>query len=569
MPPQPIPQQSQPNQKLFMDLSGRGGLAPRWFGDEGDTIAQYPQYRYLGDQDQTPTYSYKSTASQFAAGVYNPTRRYGFMAPAPNSYTTITNNTGGGSFKNEWRCTLYDSAMTTAFAGENGDQMVNSNSVGGTVWQTSLGGFNPGIANCTAVTDLESYQVNGVRQVFFAYQKASSGDIGICVTSGGAPVSNNNTWMSGTSTTPPTLGTGNDYFMTVADNGYMYVGDGNKVHKFDGTSATGGTNGTWTANVLVAPPSFVFLDGVDFKGSLWLAVEDAPVVISDTSAFSGNTCGVYLWDRQSTIVNMVDFIPLKGIKNIKKIFVTQEGRVRVLCLSSKRTTQIREFDGSVFQIIDEQALVSFPLYRDSVAIAGSLVYWMGSDGRMYSYGAITGGEQEQLYIIGDMTSIPQSSFNAGAILFIDANASTTVTRTAVCLSIKDATPTVYNRIWYPNAVGGTPSTGNVFTLVKYFPVPVKINYARVWHNAGNTSGATQQGTLSIFLNQATSANKTFAITRDDIGKGYKYCPLNQGLKNVVIAIQAEIQWSAVNIADATDWMPRVLEIDYEPIPRLL
>ena len=561
--------QQQGSQKLFMDLSGRGGLAARWFGDEGDTIAQFPQYRYIGDQDQNPTYSYKSSTSQFAAGVYSPTRRFGYMCPSPASFTTITEDSGPSDFTNEWRTTIYDPFVDSYFAGENGPLLWGGSS-GSTAMTLSLSSAIAGTN--VKLTDLELYQVNGTRKLFFSYQETGSGgNIGILQTdTGGTIISNNNTWLHSTAAGGFYLGSTNDHFMVVADNGYMYVGDGNAVHKIDGTLLTGGTNGTATQNVLVAPPNFIFLDGVDHKGSLWLAIEDTPLAFSNTAAFSGNKCGVYVWDRQTTIVNMTDYIPLYGVKNIKKIYVTQQGTVRVICMSSKRTTQIREFDGSVFQIVDEDAMVSYPTYRDSVAIAGSMVNWLGTDARIYGNGIIAEGENEQTYIVGDASGVQATgSFTAGAIIFIWSNASTTVSKTAIVLSIKDSTPAVYNRIWFPNGITATPSTGNVFTLVKYFPYPVKINYVRVYHNTGATSGATQQGTLSVFLNQATSANKTFAITRDDISKGYKYCPINQGLKGVVTSIQAGIQWSAVTTADATDWMPRMLEVDYEPIARLL
>ena len=358
--------------------------------------------------------------------------------------------------------------------------------------------------------------------------------------------------------------------MTVADNGFMYIGDGNLVHKVDGTVATGGANGTVTANVLVAPITYTFLDAVDFKGSMWFAIVDTPQGNENATAYSGTTCGVYVWDRQSTIVDMTDFIPLRGVKSIKRIFVTNTGKVRLICLSSKRTTQIREFDGSVFQIIDEEAMVAYPLYRDSVAQAGDLVYWMGGDGRIYAYGSIVPGETEQNYIIGDATAyVPNTNARAGAILFVYNNGDLTTSKTAITLSTYTATPSVNNLRWFPNGTGATPSTSQVFTLVKYFPIPVKINYVRVYHNAANTSGSTVQGTLNIYLNQATSANKQFNITRDDIAKGYRYCEINQGLKNVVTGIQAGIQWASVSTSDTTDWMPRLLEVDYEPIPRLL
>lgn len=535
-------------------MSGVQGMAPRWYGDEGDTISQFPQFTTVG------------TPGQIAAGIYNPDRRYGFMAPTTNSFFTVTENDGTYNFVNEWRATVYDAAGHAWFA-ENGNLIWREN-VAFTQLQTGVSVQSiPAISGCI-VTDMEVYQINGVRNIFYTYQNpgATKGDMGNIISpdSGGT--------VNFLSTTPVgafNLGQDNDHFMVVADNGYMYIGDGNFIHKFDGTTLTGGANGTATANVLVTPPAYTFTDGVDFKGTTWFTVVDTPVVNASSVAFSGNNCGVFVWDRQTTIVNMEDFIPVRGVRNIKKIWVTQDGKVRILCMSAKRTTQIREYNGVVFETVAEAHLVSYPTYRDSVQIAGTMVYWLGGDARTYAYGALVNGTPEQLYVPGDMTSVPQTNFTAGAMLFVDANSSTSVSRTGFSFSIKDATPTVFNKIWHPNLTATFSAPGNVYSLVQYFPYPVKINYARIYHNTGSTAGATVQGTLNVYLNQATTATKAFSVTRDDIVKGWKYLPINQGAKNAVFSIQVSVTWPTnVVTSDTTDWMPRMLEVDYNPLPKL-
>lgn len=539
-------------------MTGLLGLAPRWFGDEGDTISEYPQYRYLG------------TKGQIAAGVYNPDRRYGFMCPSSATFTAVTESDVTYNFTNEWRATIYDSAGHAWF-GENGNLLWRE-TTNGVFSQLRTGVSAAAICALTTarITDLEIYQINGVRNVFYSYQNSAGsaiGDIGNIISpdAGGAV----NWFSSVASGGSAGLGPLNDHFMVVADNGFMYVGDGNYVHKVDGTTLTGGTNGTITPQVLVTSASYVFADGVDFKGYTWFVVIDNPLVNGDTTSFSGNTCGIYVWDRQTTIANVEDFIPIKGVKSIKKIYVTQSGKLRILCMSAKRTVQIREYNGAVFETITESALVSYPLYRDSVAIAGNFIYWMGGDAKVYAHGYLVPGLDEQLFTIGDMTAVPSGSFGAGATLYIDANASVTVARTALMFSISDSSPAVNNKIWYPNVTGGSPSQIPVYSLVNYFPFPVKINYVRMYHNAGNTSGSTVQGTLNIYANQATSPTITSNITRDDINKGWKYIPFNQGAKNAVFSVQTSVTWTAgIGISDATDWMPRMLEIDYVPLPKL-
>lgn len=546
------------SQKMYLDLSGRNGLAPRWYGDEGDTIMQYPQYRSINAAN---------TKDQMAAGIYNPERRYGFMTPSSASFTTVTENDGSFNFLNEWRATIYDSAGHAWFA-ENGYFIWRENS-GFTQLQTGNSVQSLVAITTAKVTDLEIYQINGVRNIFYSYQNSAGGakgDIGNIVSpDSGGDVN----WFTATATGGSAgLGISNDHFMVVADNGFMYVGDGNYIHKVDGTTLTGGTHGTITPQVLVTSASYVFTDGCDFKGATWFSVVDNPLTNGNSASFSGNTCGIYIWDRQTTVANVEDFIPIKGVRDIKKIYVTQAGKVRILCMSAKRTTQIREYNGAVFETIQEAHLVSYPTYRDSLSIAGNVVYWLGGDGRTYSHGYLVPGMPEQLYIVGDMTGVPQTSFAAGATLYIDANTNLTITRTALMFSISDSTPAIYNRIWYPNLLGGLPSTSKVYTLVNYFPFPCKINYVRAYHNSGNTSGTTVQGTLGILLNQSTTANVSSLITRDDINKGWKYIPVNQGAKNAVVAIQATISFAAVLTSDTNDWMPRMLEVDYSPLEKL-
>lgn len=561
-----------PSQKMYIDVSGRGGLAPRWYGDEGDTIEQHPEFRHLGKSDLQTAFVGESTATDMASGSWNPSRRFGFMCPINISFTSLTESDAGFAFTNQWRATIYDPSVSSLYVAENGPLIWGSGSSGSyTDFKTIVGGTIGGTN--VKVTDLEIYQVNGVRQIMFSYTNdTGGGNIGIFQpNSNGTTVTNNNTWLQGTCTSGFYLGAQNDHFMVASDNGFLYVGDGNAVHKIDGTAATGGAAGTATQNVLVAPPSFTFMDGVDFKGSMWFAIQDTPVAFADTSSYSSGTCGVYVWDRQTTIVSMTDFIPVKGMKSIRKIYVTQSGKVRIIGMSSKRTIQIREFDGSVFDTIDESAMVSWPTYRDSLTVAGNLVYWLGQDSRIYAHGPVVPGESDRLFIMGDATAVTQASFTTGAILFFENNSSVTVSKTGVYFSIKDSSPTVYNKLWFPNGVGGSPGQDNVFTLVKYFPQFVKVNYVRIYHHVGSASTSSiQQGTFKIYFNQDTINPIQFIITKQDVGKGYRYCPLNQGAKNAVFAIQAAFHWDASTVlADGTDWMPRLLEVDYTPIEKLM
>lgn len=580
-------QQPVQSNKLYIDLSGRGGLAPRWFGDEGDTLAQHPEFRYLGTQDQiTPTLG-ESTAYDLAAGIWNPSRRYGFMAPANNSFTSVSNGTGT-SFGREIRATCFDPVSQYAFFAENGS---GDGTTGGSVFQnasitSNTWGLNSSLSwpiSGAIFTDLAMYQINGTDYLFACYTtNESSGDILVMTPSSGS--GGNATWLTATSSGGSALKDFDHFF--IPSSYYMYVVDYFAVHRIDGTSQTGGTNGTALMNVLLVAPNLQITAGTMWNGNIWLGVSEntppsqqvsniLPFSTALSSAYSSNQARVYTWDESVTSIENVDYITITGVITIQKLYVTRSGKLRMVCISSKRTLQIREYNGVTFDVIEEAGIESAANYRGSYSQGGDLMWWVGRDNNIYTHGPVAPGEIDQLTIQGNISGIPNNASKfTGATLFLDNNNATTTSRTGLFVSIYDSTgTTTYNKMWYPNATGNTPHVGNVYSLVKYFPELVKVNYARVYHHVGTISNAsTQQGTLSIYLNQATSANKTFSITQQDIAHGYKYCPINQGAitGGAVFAIQVEIQWATgTTTADATDWLPRILEVDYTPISKLL
>lgn len=584
-------QPQQESQKLFIDLSGRGGLSPRWFGDEGDTTSQFPQYRYIGSQDQTTPTLGESTAYDLAAGIWNPSRRYGYMAPANNSFSSITNSSGV-PFSNEIRASCYDSPSGHAFFADNGS---STRTGGATIYEnasitsnswvaaTAGGTFTYPLTNeADYFTDIKMYQIDGGPFAFATYVNSSQNLSDIVVFQpGGGSTGASSQWLSSV-----TSGSFNapiaDYFF-IPSTYYMYMVGGNMVHRLDGTSETGGGNGTALANVLLAASNVVFTHGISWNGSIFIAASQcitaytgpgAPssVLPFDNSSYSSDQARVYEWDESITSIEDVNYITITGVKVIQKLYVTRSGKLRMLCISSKRTLQIREYNGVTFDAIEEAGINSYIRYRDSFQVAGDCVAWIGSDGNFYQHGPVAPGEVDQLTIIGSSATLftSPSTTRLGATLFLDNNNSSTTSRTAFLISgIDTNVGTAVNKMWYPNIKGTTPNQGNVFSLVKFFPTVSKVNYVRVYHNAGSLTGTTVQGTLSIYLNQATTPNKTFSITTSDVNKGWKYCPVNQGAKNAVFGIQVEIQWNTgTTTSDSSDWLPRTLEVDYIPLDKL-
>lgn len=583
----------QPSQKMYFDLSGRGGLAPRWFGDEGDTFAQHPEYRYIGSEDQTTATMGESTASDMAAGVWNSSRRYGFMAPANNSFTTITNGTGTPNAR-EIRATCFDPLTKTAFYADNGSP---TPSAGATIWQNSTITSNAWTLNSNfswplagvaiSFTDITMYQINGVPYVFASYDNnSSSGDI-LTMLPGGGATGATATWLSGTASGRFHLQTFDHFFINAPY--YLYVVENNLVHRLDGTAATGGASGTALQSVLIASANIIFTDGVSWNGNIYLAAtETSPtfqqvssIFPPDNSTYSSTQCRVYVWDESVTSIGNVQYITISGVKSISKLYVTRAGKFRMISVASNRRLQIREYNGVTFDVIQESSITSMPRYRKSFQQAGDCITWVGADGYIYQHGPIAQGEQDELLVIGSVAGLftsPATTF-MGASIFLDNNSisgnvwnpGSAVVRTGMLISGYDSLAgAAVNSMWYPNQTGNTPYVGNVFTLVKYFPALVKVNYARIYHHVGTQPiPTTVQGTLNIYLNQASASPLPYNITQQDVATGYKYCPINQGAKNAVFAIQAEVNWAVgTTTNDATDWMPRILEIDYTPLEKL-
>jgi hypothetical protein len=575
-----------PSQKMYIDISGRGGLAPRWFGDEGDTFSQHPEYRYIGTEDQKTATDGETTASDFAAGVWNPSRRYGYMAPANNSFTAVANSTGT-SYAREIRATCYDPLSKKAFYAENQNTTA---ATGCSIWinvtntattwsllntptwswpNTTIYGF----------TDCVIYQLNGVPYMLASYMtSSSSGDI-LAFGTNGDTTNNSINWLTAVASGGSALGIWDHFF--VPSTYYLYIVEQNFVHRIDGTSQTGGAGGTFVAKVLVASANAVFTAGISWNGNLFLAAVDAPptfqtvssIFPGDNSTYSSNQARVYVWDESVTTIENVQYITITGVKTISKMYVNRAGNLRMLCVSSKRTLQVRQYNGVTFDVIEEGGIQTMPRYRACIQQAGDCIVWQGADGYIYQHGPVTTGETDQLNIIGDTASFvsERASSFFGAMLFLDNNNLANKSRTSISVSVYDSnTSAIYNKLFYPNITGVTSHTGNVYTMVKYFPQLVKVNYARVYHHVGTASvPATIQGTLSIYLNQASSNPLQYSITQQDIAKGFKYCKISQGAAAAVFGIQAEIQWASVTTSDDTDWLPRMLEIDYTPIDKLL
>lgn len=418
---------------LEIDLSGRGGLAPRFWGDIDRTTSE-PQFRLATT----------SKPGQMSDGVWNPFRLYGYLAPANATMTAVT--ASSGSYANNWRTAIYDRDNDDFYLGDNGPYLWKGDSLDVLTISNVL---DLGATGTPIILDTEIYQINGVRKMFVVYEADDALNVGIS----SLPYNNatdNPEWLSGgtlpydgqtgnfaaglkitgatsgatawivsdadggatgtltlryikgifvdneiitdsatgsatvngTVTFTTTGGFGNaltgDAFIEVADNGFAYLFADNAVHKIDGT-INGGSTGTVSANVLLFPPYFRITDAVDYRGLMFIGIHQYSAEARSTyGAVHTDTqkIGVYIWDRLSSVVNTRDYVPIQGCKGIRRIYVSPEGKVRVFAINSENVSVILEYNGSSFIPIVETGILGGPRWRDAVTTISGCTVWM-------------------------------------------------------------------------------------------------------------------------------------------------------------------------------------------------
>lgn len=528
----------------------------------------------VSDATGTPSIRYLASDGEMVQGLFNPIRKYGFMSPVPAGFTAVTESDGTYNFAQELRATIYDETNNIAFLAEDNDQIFDSIAGATSGLVSRLGGIIAAAAG-THITDMEIYQINGVKNLFVSYMKTGGGDImRSSIVANPNSFSSNATWLSGTVAGAITTGATNDVFMRTSDNGYMYIFDGASIHKLDGTTATGGANGTLTSNVIVFPFGFNITDAVDFKGSLYCAIQTATPngdTAFEDNSYPSRVCGVYVWDRQSAVTSSVDFIPMSGVKDIRRLYVTNEGELRAIVVSSQRRTQIRRYNGSTFDLVAELGTQSFPLYRDSVGFMGDMVVWIGYDGKIYAHGKLiplslyhvmgTPMVMDQLYPIGDMTTEVGASGTYGAILVVDNDGSATTPRDGILIGAKANGGTIKNRYFYPNSTGTAPMAGNAITPVKMLRKLSTLNYINIFCAPTVGTGSTQIAQVKVYTNMSSTALLTFSVTKDMASRGYVTIPVAKPFCN---AVQLEIIWDTSTTIGTDDFFPATAEIDYTP-----
>tara|TARA_R100001086_G_C11848217_1_gene261028 strand:- start:16223 stop:18580 length:2358 start_codon:yes stop_codon:yes gene_type:complete len=346
-------------------------------------------------------------------------------------------------------------------------------------------------------------------------------------------------------------------FMRLADNGFAYVFAGNQVHKIDGNT-TGGTDGTITKNVLLFPEYFRIPDAVDYRSNLYIAVHQYPTTTNTTTlnTYSGK-CGIYVWNRVSTQLSSADFIEIPGIREIKKIYASPDGVIKLITISDNGITQVRQFGyndsgGVVFPVVRELGIGGYPQIPDGCTVAGDKTMWLANNGYLYCEKDNYVTKLHEISAPGTTSTGLAENITSGAVLYgSDTETADTGLRSnkqGIVVSYDDSGVT-HEKI-YPfdiktGANGAqTPHQGDVYTPVFYIPTTSVVRRVRIYNAPVSSTGSTVIATVKMYFNQSTDATfpngMTKSITLDQAKRGYVDFKVD---KQYVHAVQLEFEWA--------------------------
>ena len=553
--------------KLQIDLTGTKGLAKRLAQDVNRSAADVNLRYDIAD-------------GQMVDGIYNPLMRLGYLYPATSPAMTLTVPTIADDFFSSY--VSVDSGLVLSGQDDNMYGYDNSFTSGGhTYTYDTLDGvkIESKVDTGKNVYDIELYMVNGTEKLFYI----ATNNVGIMTTAFG---SNDNDWLSTVPVGGSTLhGTGLTAFLRRADNGFLYVFDTYAVHKIDG-GPSGGTNGTVVMDALVFPSGiFQIFDAVDTRGRMYIAIgEDAGGIGSDDKNIDVgyyNFCGVYVWDRRTTVATMQDFITVESASFIRRIWVHADGGIYMMTTGTRGQNQIRKFDGSKFTVIFELPSETKISVKDGLTVAEGMTFWAGDDGYIYMMGDV--GSGLAVFKIAQYTTGALEGAGGTVIAYMAGSSFTAASgyralRPQIVVGYRPSGQNCVVKKFYLYGTGTLTDTngddgsgsfspipfvanqGDVYTGVQLLPDLSTVNYVDI-RCAPTGTGSATIATVKYYFNQSTTPFASKVITKDQASRGYV---IHQLAKPYANAIQIEIEWDTSNILGADDFSPYLAIIDYTP-----
>lgn len=368
--------------------------------------------------------------------------------------------------------------------------------------------------------------------------------------------------------------TNSDYnFIRTADNGFAYIFAQNKVGKIDG-GFTGGEQGFVTKNVLLFPERFTITDAVDYRSNLYIAVHQYPLSVKNTNSnlFNGK-CGVFVWNRISTQLSGSDFIEIPGVREIKKIYASPDGVLKLITISDNGLAELRQFGyndsgGVVFPVKNTLGVGAFPQVPDGLTIGGDKTFWIANDGNIYceKENAIT--QLHEIKAPGTTTATLKDNIKGGAILY-GSSLGTTINnsrteRQVLQYSYLDTTNFMesLSPFDFTTTANATQNIlrGDVYTGVQYVPVTSIVRNVRIYNAPIVGTGTSVIATVKLYFNQSASAGMTKSITKNEALRGYVDFHIN---KPNIQAVQIEIEWATDAPLGDDTYLPSIAVITHD------
>jgi hypothetical protein len=204
---------------IVLELSGLRGLSNGHAGDS-DMVTPQPNLRISEEENQ------------FVGGFFNPYLRRGYLSPTTTTTVSLSTSTSPDS---EFTSVEYDNQTDTTYFGDNTNNIFSGNGLNDTSLTLGLTLEDNTIATYTnrkynSVYDLQIYQINGQRKLFFVGEGVSYGGINDRVFATQETISDYIALSasinpSGT-TVPSVLGTARSYFSAAGneETSYSLVG---------------------------------------------------------------------------------------------------------------------------------------------------------------------------------------------------------------------------------------------------------------------------------------------------------------------------------------------------------
>ncbi len=370
-----------------------------------------------------------------------------------------------------------------------------------------------------------------------------------------------------------------DYaFMRVSDNGFAYIFADNAVHKVDGT-ITGGSNGTVTKNVLLFPNYFRIVDALDYRSRLYIGLHQYQTTISSVNKINlPGKCGLFVWNRSSTQLSSADFIELPGVKEIKKIYASSDGVLKLITVSDNGLTELRQFGyndsgGVVFPVQSTLSIGGHNQFPDGLVTSGPSAVWLANDGNVYSEKENKITILHQAKVPGTTTATVANNISSGTVVFSSGQETSSSGfrdyKQGYLLSYLDGATHVFEKLYPFDLTTGsnsnqTPNIGNVYSAVKYIPVTSIVRNVRIYNAPIAGTGTGTIATVKLFFNQSTSATvpsgMTKSINKNEAKRGYVDFKINNPYLH---SIQIKIEWNTAEPIGADMYLPSVAVVTYD------